>query len=334
MVVWGHSAGVKGDFFYAVTGHHMAAVAVKCFFFLSGLLVTNSILANQSPLKFAINRFFRIWPGLLCVLIVTAFIIGPIFTTLPVSEYFGTGEPLRYIYRMITLQSWGTQSLGYYNLPGLFNGLVNPPLWTIAPEVFSYCVLLAAFLVAGGNRLLLLAGASLCIADAFLPQHIIFYWLPSASEDFGLLPFSFAAGVAIACLKDRLKFDLYVVGGTWALYFLLFRQPSAFNAIAFHAALFSTMIWFATLSQIAAIKLPGDASYGVYLYGFLIQNMLASVLDSHILPAFPLLCLTLTILAGYLSWVAVERRAIEIGHRVTLRFVALPAKLMVRSAAE
>lgn len=33
MVVWGHSAGVKGDFFYAATGHHMAAVAVKCFFF-------------------------------------------------------------------------------------------------------------------------------------------------------------------------------------------------------------------------------------------------------------------------------------------------------------
>jgi peptidoglycan/LPS O-acetylase OafA/YrhL len=52
----------------------LGGLAVDCFFFLSGLFVTQSFYRDPSPINFAIRRFCRVWPGLFACVALTAII--------------------------------------------------------------------------------------------------------------------------------------------------------------------------------------------------------------------------------------------------------------------
>lgn len=106
---WGIIDPVKSLFGYITTG----GLVVKVFFFISGLLVTNSLLSRKSILQFITSRSLRVFPGLAFVVTITAFIIGPIFTSLPISEYFKSNQPILYALKNILLET-------QYFLPGVF----------------------------------------------------------------------------------------------------------------------------------------------------------------------------------------------------------------------
>jgi len=76
---------------------YSGSLAVKVFFFLSGLVVTNSLLEKKSLLQFVVARGFRIWPALLAVLVITAYVMGPAVGHLPVREYLADPETWRYL---------------------------------------------------------------------------------------------------------------------------------------------------------------------------------------------------------------------------------------------
>src|SRR5579862_815986 len=65
----------------------LGVVGVFVFFTISGFLVTQSFETTGSPLVFLAKRGLRIFPGLLLCLLVCAFVIGPLVTSLPVSDY-------------------------------------------------------------------------------------------------------------------------------------------------------------------------------------------------------------------------------------------------------
>ncbi len=85
MVIYGHAYAIvpaegKQDFIGALLGFdYSGSLAVKIFFFLSGLVVTNSLIEKKDLPQFVISRFFRIWPGLVAVLAAWAFVFGPVF---------------------------------------------------------------------------------------------------------------------------------------------------------------------------------------------------------------------------------------------------------------
>ena len=76
MVIIGHAYAIAPqpplqDGILSVLGFdYSGSLAVKFFFFLSGLLVTNSIIAKPDPFHFFIKRAFRIYPGLLVCLLI------------------------------------------------------------------------------------------------------------------------------------------------------------------------------------------------------------------------------------------------------------------------
>ncbi|MCL6478022.1 MAG: acyltransferase [Peptococcaceae bacterium] len=125
MVIYGHAFAVAPesgnyDLIHSITGFNAAAIAVKIFFFISGLLVTNSLIEKKSLIAYFIARFFRIWPALIFVLLFSAFVIGPALTTLDLNTYFSNPNTYLYIKNQILMKSWGTQALGNYDLPGVF----------------------------------------------------------------------------------------------------------------------------------------------------------------------------------------------------------------------
>lgn len=261
------------------------------------------------------SRFFRIWPGLAFVLLGSIFLIGPLVTQLDLKSYFTNPETYLYFKRHILLNSWGTQALGYYNLPGAFEGntyknTFNAPLWSIAPEVFAYLTLAALYLAGLMRRKIATFIIGIVILDALLPNRILFTFLPNNVEDFSLLPFCFAIGSLVALYKDEVKVNLYLPLGFLLLWYLFRGSP--YNSHIFHLAIFALSMFFATRPVVIKhLQLPFDASYGTYLWGFPIQQTLAHFFPGvtgiwHWVPA-----IILSVAAGAFSWTFVEKRAMK-----------------------
>lgn len=151
MVIYGHAYALapelgKSDFIGRYLGFdYSGSLAVKIFFFLSGLVVTNSLLSKRDPTSFIISRFFRIWPAFTFVIIVSAFLIGPTMTTYTLNEYFNNILTYDYIFKNLFMHI-------NFELPGVFTNniygnAINGSIWTLPYEIAAYIVLLSLFMI-------------------------------------------------------------------------------------------------------------------------------------------------------------------------------------------
>lgn len=162
-VIYGHSFGLIPnpaglDIIYHITGVYAAEWGVKTFFFLSGLLVVNSILSDRNVYSYMIKRVMRIWPALIFVVIGTVFIIGPINTQLPLNEYFSNTDLYFYIKSILTFDIFGKNNIG---LPGIFEH--NP--FPVAVNAPGFC--LCCYLGVISNRCIQSAFCVNCISSIF-----------------------------------------------------------------------------------------------------------------------------------------------------------------------
>src|SRR5260370_27283553 len=87
-VIYGHAysispSGEKRDFIQKVLAFETSgSLAVKFFFLLSGLVVTNSVISNPSLGRFAVSRSLRLFPALIVCVCVCTFALGPATTSL------------------------------------------------------------------------------------------------------------------------------------------------------------------------------------------------------------------------------------------------------------
>jgi peptidoglycan/LPS O-acetylase OafA/YrhL len=115
----------------------MGAVGVGIFFTISGYLILKSLYRHKTIGQFVWARSLRIFPGLFIASLFCAFIIGPLSTNLPLSEYFKKGETFDFIWRLSLLHNFKN------TLPGVF--ITNPypshvdsPIWTLPAEILLY----------------------------------------------------------------------------------------------------------------------------------------------------------------------------------------------------
>ena len=323
LVIYGHAYAIapqdgRSDVFARLLGYdYSGSLAVKVFFFLSGLVVTNSLLHKRDVAQSVIARFFRIWPALLAVTALSALVLGPLLTELPLADYWRNQQTWRYVLDNLRL----TPS---YALPGVFArspypNVVNGSLWTIVLEVGAYAGLLALFLV-GAMRLrwLALAIVALVVLDPLVGNRLLFTWRPPhAGVD--LLAPCFASGALLAVFKDQVVVSGRQVAGMLLL-FLLFRS-SSYAFYFLYAALFSGMLWLAGQEWLLKLRLRSDVSYGVYLWGFPVQQTVQHLWPQLGVHANQLASLLLALALGYLSWHMVEKHGIAQGQRVHARWL-------------
>lgn len=118
---------------------NLGGIAVGVFFFYSGFYVTKSLNKAENGGQYIINRCKRIFPQLWIVVLLCAFVLGPVCTTLGIGEYFTDGSTFRYLLNGLLLP--------IHNLPGVFtdniyDATVNGPLWTLPVEFVAYVALL------------------------------------------------------------------------------------------------------------------------------------------------------------------------------------------------
>lgn len=313
---WGITDPIKSFFGHTSTG----GIAVKIFFFISGLLVANSILTRKSPIQFIVSRSLRIFPGLAFVLLSTAFIIGPIETSLGLGKYFTDRGTYSYILNNLLLNT-------DYFLPGVVfdNGHgINGSLWTIRYEVIAYVVLFLAFsLRLTVNKLLASLICIVVIVEPITPIKGLLFASSNDSAIFLLAP-SFALGCLFAINKDRFK-------STWLIPVLMLLASIATSNTTLSALLLCTSMCLLSLHVASRpftlrIKLRNDISYGVYLWGFPIQQLLHSYFSAG--PVIGILSpILLSCMVAYVSWVLIEKPAIGLSKKISKSYLSsLPVK--------
>src|SRR5919202_5926078 len=118
----------------AITGETLGDVAVAVFFAVSGFLVAGSWCRDPRLGRFLARRAKRIWPGLAVAVLFTVYVVGPIFTRLPLKEYLDSGGTHAFLGWLVMVPS--------HRLPGVFTsnplGLANASLWTLPVEFKAY----------------------------------------------------------------------------------------------------------------------------------------------------------------------------------------------------
>jgi peptidoglycan/LPS O-acetylase OafA/YrhL len=316
LVIVGHSNALNGsgDYWIDPIEHffeftYSGALAVKLFFFISGLVVTNSYLSKKSPVYFIASRFFRIMPALLFVLLMTVFVFGPILTKYNVSDYWSQLNYYAYIRHNIIFYSNNL-------LPGVFHdnlypNIVNGSLWTLRYEVGCYIVLLVLFMLLGNkNKYYFIVPIVLITIDALLPMKFKLFFTDDYPQKY-LLPMCFSYGVLFAILKDKIKIDIFLVAIPILLFFLF--KDTRYVEVIFIIASCNMLIYLASRKFVLKFKPKHDISYGIYLWGFLIQQSLFHFFGHIFIGFHCLIAIVVSIIFGLISFVYIERPFMKIG---------------------
>lgn len=286
---------------------YSGSLAVKIFFFLSGLVVANSFFRNGSVIHFFLARIFRIWPALIFVLLMMAFVIGPIVTNVPFKSYIYDNETYSYVYKNILMRAT-------YNLPGVFSGnigqAVNGSLWTLSYEVKSYLFFISIAMI-GVFRVKFFVWLIFAISliYPFNPFNVFFDREINMEIDM-LLP-CFFSGVLMAFLKDKIKLSIFPVFGFLILFFIF--KGTKISYYMFYAFLFFGILYFSTRPLIVSWRLPADVSYGVYLWGWPVQQILIHYFPGINPFLYVFTSVLISIIIGSISWFFIEKYAINFG---------------------
>lgn len=313
---------------------------VPIFFFMSGLMVSASYERNSDTKRYAVNRLFRIYPGLW-----VCFLVGVISVLIFGSGQFGRAS-------ITSLVSWvfGQLTLFQFYNPSFLrdygNGVLNGSLWTIPIELQFYIALPLAYWLTGTLKsekgaipwqLWTLFFVFLAICAAF------FSFRFSNADDLwfklikcSMLPhfWLFLLGVLVQRKLEVLK---KYFAGTLVLWIGVHvavcaiaprlgsvaasNIPGIPVSISLACVTLSAAFTFSTLSD--RILKNNDISYGVYIYHVLVINAL---LEMEVVGGWYAVLITfiLTLVLATASWKLVELPLIQLKKKMSKASKPIP----------
>lgn len=303
--------------------YNLGQHAVHVFFVLSGIMVAGSLDRSASLGSFALARALRIFPGLALCALFTAFVIGPVVTSLPLASYFGSAEPYAYPAQILRLVKITVP------LPGVFEAnphptIINEPLWTLKFEALCY-VFLAIMAMTGvwrSQRLFLTV-----LISSFLISGMI------SARDVGPSGFTvidnaarfwlcFGLGLTLYRYRARVPLSWSVLAGAAVLWWFG-RGTRVEPLLSFLLAGYGAVMLAAVpTGRLRSWANRCDLSYGVYIYGWPTSQALVWALPGITPTALALLSLLLSGLLAWLSWTWVERPSLQARGRIARWFGA------------
>jgi peptidoglycan/LPS O-acetylase OafA/YrhL len=306
----------------------LGSIAVDGFFAISGYLIAKSAM-SADIVQYMWRRFLRIFPAYWAVLIVTAFVVIPIVWIAQgqsLATYFhvsGPG-PVRFV-----VGNW-TLNIGTYGIYDVFakttpyghligGSAVNGSIWTLIYEWNCY-LLIAGLLVFGVLKRAKVV-VPIITAFLFIVQVVLFVnptsipkFIPWLTDQYTImLTLTFMLGSCVAIYSKRIPYS-NGLGILSAVLFLYTFREGGFQEIGVPAGVYLVLYLGARLPRvIQRIGTKNDYSYGVYVYGFLVEQVLARV-GLYKLGYFPFAIGTLIVSVGmaWLSWHMIEKRAMSL----------------------
>jgi peptidoglycan/LPS O-acetylase OafA/YrhL len=310
MVIFSHAITLGGFGSEWILGDRttIGLLAVYGFFGLSGFLVAGSATRNSTG-RYLWQRFLRIMPAYWVCLVITAFIIGAlawihqqhqascnIFSCYYFIPHDG---PFAYLYHNWLL-AVNQYNIGSTPAGGPVPYFWNNSVWTLLPEVFCYLVLasLTSLKLLRHRRVVFGLACSVWLLEV-----VIAWWGPANNVPRAFGPFVltqgfltgvitlapvFLTGTLLYLYRDKvpdsgwLAFGLVAVfaAGAWLPFFgqgmarFSHFLPSSASVMA--PALAYPLLWLGSHlpSPFQRVGTRNDYSYGVYIYGWPVEQLL------------------------------------------------------------
>ena len=320
LVIYGHSyvftgqAGKEPLQLISSGSIDVSGLGVCIFFVISGFLVTRSVLQHELSV-YLTSRALRILPALLLVCAFDVFVIGPLFTRLPLVEYFGSTQTFYHFRNALIFDL-------HFGLPGTFTDLiipaVNGSLWTLPIEVTMYLLLpfLALLGVAVCRRGIFVLYAAAAIGFLSLTIYagpggggLLFRGVPTwHAAVFGLF---FLGGSMLWVCRDRIPLNGGLAAVCLILEFAAFGMPID-RYVQFLSVPYLTI--YAGLARLIPFpsKNIGDLSYGTYVFAFPVQQAIVSLAVSIGPLLLTVVSLPIILTLAFLSWRFVEQPALRL----------------------
>jgi peptidoglycan/LPS O-acetylase OafA/YrhL len=278
------------------------------FFALSGFLVAGSLERNTIP-AFLTLRALRIFPALAVEVLISALIIGPLLTTVTWPEYFSSEKFFHYFFNIV--------GRIHYELPGVFGNvplpnLVNLQLWTVPYELICYIAITILALLSIARRPIWLF--SIIVGGVLLGTARHYTYVPLVLDDGppgDMLVIAFLFGASLYVMRRYIPYSapllLISVLASWVLLINVNGSDLAALPVTY------ITIFLGLQNPPKTLLIRGaDYSYGIYLYGFPLQQSV-----SNLFPAYRIWYVNVlgsfaaAGVCAYLSWTFLESKVLN-----------------------
>lgn len=323
LVMFGHSfwiqpAAGRHEPILAFTGiEYSGSIAVYTFFLISGMLVSASYDRQRSLWKFIALRVSRIYPAMFACVALVAYLLYPILRGVSLSDAFHDSLVWRYFSINAEMFRGTIRSLPVIFQDVAIKDAVNPSLWTLSIEMKCYALVAVAGLIGAFRHRLLYLLASIGVMA--LVWWMLHYSVQSTVLDglqkhayaytFYPVPF-FAFGMALYAMRQHVTASWPVALALMVAY--LAMHKTVIGAPLLYLAIVYGVLWISSAAWLHKFRPTYDLSYGVYLWGFVIQQTVARSFPHMDNLVSLIVSVPLTLAAAFLSFVLIERPFIRL----------------------
>ena len=295
--------------------------AVNAFFFLSGLMLSQSVARRPDIADYLWARFLRIFPGLFVFGLVLSFVAGPLLSGDSARDYFNDRHTWAYPFAVLVEFAKAVPPHHIFaQLP--YPEEANTPLWTIKYEILAY-VVLAAFSAAGWTRRPLALWGSLAFAFTLFTAQAAMEQVGHTSHlyQLGRYGFCFTLGMIAYHYRDRVSLSPVWLAGSIAV--VLVTRGTAFEHAAWVVVVAHPAMLAGARHYGAATTLTQrhDISYGVYIYHWPVAQAVLVQMPGVGVAGLLAMAVLITLPLAVASWRFIEEPALRFKHRVPQLFL-------------
>ena len=335
-VIGFHAMPITGDYDgwgWGQHWYHYGTLTVAAFMARRGFFVMKTWERDPNLVRYWTRRLLRIMPGLLAVILVSVFVLGPLVTTHSAGEYFGDSRTWSFIWHNLLLFPQ------QYDLPGVFTDnaypvAINGSLWCLPVEVLGYALVTVVGLLGINRRRYLIFAIAIPFAALLvlrvndvidLPDTMLLLLTNPLLQYLAI----YAMGIATWLYRDKIPLSWWGVLACVAIEYLVYPSPVADITRALTVPYAILTIGTRLPRFLCLPNWLTVASFGVFLYGFPVEQTLAwlgadqpwEVIGAGV---------PIALVLGLASWHLVEKH----GLRLRTSLTEVPARGPVEAPTE
>lgn len=275
MVIISHAYPIStgedvGEWFTELTNHQltMGGFAVSLFFLCGGYLIAMSVEKNKTAVKYFKARIVRLFPSLIFV-VVSCILIGSLISTWGPFGYIMSGETWKYLLNSVFISVKTLPGIFVYNPYG---AVVNGSLWTLPVEFICYVLCFIAY------KLTFLQKKRFPISVPLVAIGAVAVWYfgsyaPMIREVVRPV-LLFYIGMGFWVYREYIELNVRYFAIAVAIGVLLFVLGLGQVAMLLCFPYIMMYIWFGMKQCSPKVGVLGNYSYGIYLWGFPVQQMI------------------------------------------------------------
>jgi len=294
---------------------HFSYIGIKGFFIISGYLIFQSLNRSKGIIDYYWKRVLRLFPALLVVLLLTILLAPLVYENSAVS-YLSNKTGWSYFYNNLSLYRM------QYAIDGVFEKnpygpAINGSLWSICYEFTMYIILSGLFLFRNNKTIVKVSVVTLFLSFLMLTVFFedklhrnLFYMDVSLFVNLGLF---FLGGVILSVFEyDKNKNSTLINAISLLIVIISIVTEKYFSVIQFiFIPLLIIGLGIKSTKYINSVSgSVGDLSYGIYIYGFPVQQTLMYFFKLDYINLM-LYASIISVVFAYFSWHLVEKKALK-----------------------